>query len=119
MKINMWIFGFLSMCLYGLILSPAYAQDRRLDMNHPESWEEIVGRVESFNLDTSILTIKAYSGEERTSYQEVTILITKEAKIVKNGQGFALKDLKTGDEISIRYIVTANGQKEAYYLWVK
>lgn len=119
MKKSMWILGFLAVSLYGFILAPVYAQERRLEMNHPENWEEIVGKVESLDLDTSIMGIKAYSNEEKTSYQDVTILITKEAKIVKNGEDLALKDLKTGDEISVRYIVTANGQKEAYYIWVK
>jgi hypothetical protein len=119
MKTSRWIFCFFVMSLYGLIVFPVYAQERRFEINHPENWEEIAGKVESLNLDISMMVVKAYSGEEKSSYEEVTILITKEAKIFKDDQEFALKDLKDGDEITVRYILTADGQKAAYYLWVK
>lgn len=118
MKYNLWIFVSFALSFNGMSGTPVYAQNR-LEMNHPENWEEIVGEVESFNHDTAIMVIKAYADGKKTSYQEVTILITKEAKIVKDGKELALKDLKTGDKLSVRYIETANGQKEAYYLWVK
>ncbi len=101
------------------ILFTVYAQEKNLGLNKPENWEEISGKVENLNFDTLMIIIKAYSGDGQSSYQEVPILIMKEAKIVKNNQAFVLKDLKTGDEILARYIVTPSGQKAAYYLWVK
>jgi hypothetical protein len=119
MKKNIWILGFFVMSLYGFILFSAYAQEGSLEINQPENWQEISGKVENLDVDTSMIVIKVYSDEAQTSYRDVTVLITKEAKIVKDGKDFSLQDLKSGDEISVRYIVTANGQKEAYYLWVK
>lgn len=119
MKIIIWVLIISAMSLYGYFLFPALAQDNRFYMHHPENWEEIAGKLESIDLDTSVLAIKAYSDKEKTSYQEITILVTKMARIEKDGQVIALKELKAGDEISIRYVVTINGQKEAYYLWVK
>ena len=105
--------------IYGFTLFPLYAQDKNLEMNQPENWEEIAGKVENFNLDAAMMVVKVYSDEGKAAYQEVPILIMKEAKIIKNGKVFVLKDLKTGDDVSVRYIVTASGQKAAYYLWVK
>ncbi len=119
MKKSAWILAFFVLSLYGLIVFPAYAQERKFEMNSSEDWQEISGKVEKFDLDTSMLVVKVYSDGEKTSYQDVKVSVTKEAEIVKNGQEFALKDLRTGDEISIRYILTANGQKAAYNLWVK
>lgn len=119
MKKNIWIVGVFVISLYGQMVFSLYAQERGIETNRLENWQEIAGKVESIDLDSSMLSIKAYSDESKISYRDVTILIAKEAKIVKNDQDFSLKDLKTGDEISIRYIATANGQKEAYYLWIK
>ncbi len=119
MKKSIWTFVFFLMVFYGAILFPVCAQERGVEMNNSNDWEEIVGKVEKLDLDTSMLVVKVYSDGEQTSYQDVKISVTKEAKIVKDGQEFALKDLKAGDEISVRYIVTANGQNAAYHLWIK
>lgn len=115
----MWLIGLIILSLVGLMTSGVNAQDETVNMNHLEDWEEVAGKVENINYDTSILTIKAYSGETKAFYQILPILITREAKIVKHGERFSLKDIKSGDKVTIRYIVTANGQKEAYYLWVR
>ncbi|GEM_PF-1977102 len=119
MKKVMWLIGLIILSLVGLMTSGVNAQDEAVNMNHLEDWEEVAGKVETINYDTSILTIKAYSGETKAFYQILPILITREAKILKHGKRFSLKDIKSGDKVTIRYIVTANGQKEAYYLWVR
>jgi hypothetical protein len=119
MKKSIWMLGFFTVSLWGLILFPVHAQDKSLEMDQPKDWEEISGKIENLNRDTSMIIVKAYSDKGKTLYQEVPILITQEAKIVKAGQVFVLKDLQTGDEISVRYIVKPNGQRAAYYLLVK
>jgi hypothetical protein len=119
MKSGSCFFSFFVMSFFAPIFFTGYAQEAKLEMNQPENWEEIAGTVENFNLDTSMMVVKVYSDEGKAAYQEVPILIMKEAKILKNGKVFILKNLKTRDKISARYIVTASGQKAAYHLWVK
>ena len=94
MKKSRWFFSFFVTIHFALILFPGYAQEAKLEMSQPENWEEIAGTVENFNLDTSMIVVKVYSDEGKAAYQEVPILIMKEAKILKNGKVFVLKDLK-------------------------
>ncbi len=119
MKKSVGVFIIFAVSFCGFILPAAYAQERRSENSQAYNWEEISGQVDKIDLDCSTMVVKVYSGEEKSAYQEVEILITKEARIVKNGQALALKDLKTRDNISVRYIATDNGKKQAYYIWVK
>ena len=72
------------MGFYGFILIPAYAQENRLEMNQPENWQEISGKVENIDVGTSMIVIKVYSDEAQTSYRDVTVLIFEKSAKTKN-----------------------------------
>ncbi len=119
MKRSLWIYTFVIMSLYGFLLSPLYAQQGKVEVFHQDNWEEVTGKVESLSLESSIMVVKVFLDEGKSTYQESTISVMKEAEILREGKVLALKDLKIGDNIAVRYILAAGGQKQAYFIWLK
>lgn len=109
-------------CLLGFcafMVCPVSAEERKIEVDHPEDWVEISGELESIDLDTSRIIVKVYQDEDESAYEEDTIFVTQEAQIVKFDTRLSLRNLRPGNKIVVRYNIAENGEKEAYYIWVK
>jgi hypothetical protein len=80
--------------------------------------EEITGTIEAINQDISVILVKIYADEEMADYQEINFYVLREAIIKQDGKPITLKDLFSGEKITLRYRVADDGRKEVKHIWV-
>lgn len=80
---------------------------------------EITGRIENIDYDSSMIKLKVYSDEEETAYKYYEIYVGEDAKIEQNGKPITLRDLSSGERISVQFIIAKNGEREATYISAK
>ena len=114
-KILLFLF-FLLVC--AMSLSPgSYAQEVIIT---PEAIsEEITGKIEEINYETSFILVKNYVDESMDIYQEDNIYVLEEAVIEKDGNYIKFNDLLKDERITVRCRITADGRKEADHIWIK
>ena len=81
--------------------------------------EEITGKIEEINYETSYILVKSYMNEAMDTYQEDNFYVLEEAVIEKDGKVIKLSDLSQNEEITVRYRIATDGRKEAEHIWVK
>lgn len=80
---------------------------------------EVVGTVESVDMEQSLLVVKQLMNVEEGIYENVTISVTEATAIEKNYETVTLSNVMAGDKVSVKYTINEEGKMIASHILVE
>lgn len=105
--------------MVGVVMTGANLALAASEETQPVETKEVVGTVESVDMEQSLLIVTQLVNAEEGIYENVTISVTEATTIEKNYEAATLSIVMTGDKVSVQYTINEEGKMVASHILVE